>query len=242
MNIPKIVHASWHEYLQPIFQDRKMDMLTEEVFKDNFYPDKQDVFKVFKMPFDKVRVVALGQDPYSKKGQATGLAFAVGVDTMEPASLRVIRGEVARERGEDGRGVLVDPVHWNTDDWKTLNHWWHQGILLLNAALTVKAGVSGSHMATWQWFTKEVIRTISINGNRPIWLMWGSKAKGYVGYIHGYYKWNNVWKGDGYNYILEADHPAAETYPGSSYKFSGCGHFQKVNEILKHKGQSPIYW
>jgi uracil-DNA glycosylase len=180
--------------------------------------------------------------PYAKKGQATGLAFAVNEHVMLPASLRVIKNEIAKERGQDGQGLLVDPTAWNTDKWQTLDHWWHQGVLLLNAALTVKAGASGSHMVYWQWFTREVIRTISINADNPIWLMWGSKAKSYVGYIHAYYKWNNTWKGKSFNYVLEADHPAAETYPGSTYKFSGCDHFRKVNEILKYKEEKLIYW
>ena len=241
MKIPKIVHESWHEHLQPLFDSSKMLMTAEQVFIDKYYPEKDKVFRVFQMPFDKVRVVLLGQDPYPKKGQAIGLSFAVGEDTMEPASLRRIRSEIAREIGEDGKGLLIHSQYWNTDRWKTLDHWFHQGVLLLNSALTVRAGEAGSHIGYWQWFARDLIRIISIYNN-PVWIMWGSKAKAHIGYIHNYYKWHKEWKGDKYSYILEADHPASESYPGNRGGFTGCDHFRICNDILTQKKQPPIYW
>lgn len=126
--------------------------------------------------------------------------------------------------------------------WKTLEHWWHQGVFLLNSALTVEAGKAGSHLGYWQWFTKDLIRIISIHGNNPVWVMWGAKAKLFTGVIHEFYKWNKVWMGDKYNYVLEAGHPAAEAYPGNGKVFTGCNHFNIINEILKHKKLQPINW
>ena len=237
MNIPKAIHPTWHEHLQPLFDDSKMAMLFQDVTRDRFYPEKEYVFRVFHMPFDKVRVVILGQDPYPRKGQANGLSFAVNEDIPMPASLKIIQKEMIREWDTD----ILTEVSNIGEKWKTLEHWWHQGVFLLNSALTVKQGEPGSHVEIWRWFTREVIRMISIYGN-PIWLMWGSKARAYTGYIHGYYKWNGNFVDDKYNYVLETDHPAAETYPGNKGSFTGCNHFKISNDILKLKNQSPIIW
>lgn len=227
--IPSIIDSSWHEYLQPLFDDKKMALTKQEVFKVKFLPDKQDIFKVFKMPIHDIKVVILGQDPYPKKGQANGLSFAVNKDIDIPPSLKIIHKEIIAE----GITSIAD---------RTLEAWFKQGVFLLNSALTVQNGVSGSHLNYWHWFTKDVIKIISIQGNNPIWLMWGAKAKGYIGFIHSYYKWHNTFKGNSYNYVLEADHPAAETYPSSKYKFSGCNHFVLCNNILREMNKSPINW
>ena len=80
------------------------------------------------------------------------------------------------------------------------------------------------------------------SSNKPIWLLWGAKAKGYGGFIHAYYHYYGKFMGNEYNYILEANHPAAEAYPDSKYKFTGCNHFKLTNELLKHKKQTVINW
>lgn len=181
--------------------------------------------------------------PYPK-GEAIGLSFAVSKTTPIPASLRIIKNEIENSK------VEIQSDIFNSDQWKELSHWKNQGVFLLNAALTVEALASGSHTQIWQWFTKEVISIIS-TFNSPIWMLWGAKAKGYISYINGskiVITDPNVANIDraryrpGMNIVLEADHPAAETYPGSKYKFSGCNHFNLCNEVLKLKKQSIINW
>lgn len=247
--IPKIIHESWHPYLQVLFDDPKMLLIKNEILpKCKFYPPADLIFRVFQMPLDKVRVVILGQDPYPKEGQANGLAFAVNLGITMPASLKIIRNEVntASDRLSFFSRTPVDEnLRANIeakDEWRTLEHWWKQGVMLLNSALTVEANNADSHIGYWKWWTKEVIKIVSLNAPlKPIWMMWGAKAKANIGYIHNYYKWHGEWKGE-YNYVLEADHPAAETYPGSKYKFTGCNHFNICNQILNHKHQPAINW
>ena len=235
--IPEIIHQSWHPHLQPLFDDYKMKLIKENILpKCTFYPKGQDIFRVFKMPLSAIRVVILAQDPYPKAGQANGLAFAVNELIPYPASLKIIVNEVMREFPE----ITNTNIHPN---WRTLEHWWKQGVFLLNTALTVESGNPNSDSGYWSWFTREVVKIISLH-NRPVWMMWGSNAKSYIGFTHSYYKWCDKYMGDNFNYVLEAPHPAAETYPNSktSPKFTGCNHFKICNEILKLKGQSPIKW
>jgi uracil-DNA glycosylase len=233
--LPQIIHSSWHEHLQPLFDDPKLAIIKDSILPAaTFYPEKKDIFKVFSMPLEDIKVVILGQDPYPKSGQAIGLAFAVDALCPMPASLKIIHKEVFKETND----LKLD----NETSWKTLNHWTNQGVFLLNTALTVKAGEAGSHVKYWQWFTREIIRIVSIFGNKPVWLLWGAKAKAYKGLIHKYYTWHGDYKGLEYNYVLDADHPAAETFPDPKGKFSGCNHFNIANDILAFKGQSKIQW
>lgn len=241
--LPQIIHESWHQHLQPLFDDPKMILIRTKVLPQcQFYPERHLIFKVFEMPIDQIKVVILGQDPYPN-GQAVGLAFAVNMaTTKEPASLRIIRGEVDRsenrfytKRGEDY-------------SWKTLQHWVNQGVFLLNTALTVEVGIAGSHLGVWNWFTRSVVNIIS-NQTRPIWLMWGAKAKAFSSFINKPLIITTVDTIDlvstvdnTYNPILVADHPAAETYPGSKSKFSGCNHFNLCNQILAQKNKTLINW
>lgn len=238
--IPKIIHSSWHEHLQPLFDDTKLEMIRTQILIEPFYPEKKDIFRVFEMPLPAIKVVILGQDPYANRGQANGLAFAVNVEIPPPPSLRIIHNEIVQEKKI--HELITFDAAAEHPAWNTLYHWHKQGVFLLNSALTVKAGMSSSHLGIWQWFTREVIRIISIHNN-PIWLMWGAKAKGYIGMIHDYYKWTGSYRGKQYNYVLEADHPAAETYnTGGKYHFSGCGHFSECNKILQFKEQAVIQW
>lgn len=235
--IPRIIHESWHSYLQPLFNDPKMNLIRDSLLPScTFYPNKPDIFRVFQMPFGAVKVVILGQDPYPKAGQANGLAFAVCENVPIPASLAVIEAEVAREQQVD---QLLNPSRR-----RTLEHWWHQGVMLLNTALTVDAELgAGSHTNQWQWFTREVIHKISLlREEKPVWMLWGGKAKAFKGNIHGYYKWQGQIVDKHYNYVLEAAHPAAETYPNPKDKFTGCNHFTLCNQILKLKHMPEINW
>lgn len=236
--LPDIIHSSWEKHLLPLFNDNRMKLIKYEILtKVKFYPAKENMFNVFKMPLDKIKVVCIGQDPYAH-GEAIGYAFAVDPKAQLPGSLRVIRNEIISSNTLRSSSMPID-----TDAWKPLVHWRQQGIFLFNAALTVEPGKSNSHMDYWTWFAREVVRIISVNTTtKPVWLLWGSKAKSFRKDITMYEQWNNAYRGSEYNYILEADHPAAELYKASKYKFSGCNHFNICNEILLKKGQPIINW
>lgn len=202
-----------------------------------YYPDKENIFRVFKKPINSIKVVILGQDPYSR-GEAIGLSFAVDKKTTIPPSLKIIKNEIRESR------VEIDSSVFETDLWKELSHWRNQGVFLLNSALTVEKYNPGSHTMLWQWFTRELVNTISLIA-RPVWMLWGAKAKGYENSISSAYHINSNKASTNIqdlNYILLADHPAAETYLGSKYKFTGCNHFNICNQILKLKGQTIINW
>lgn len=240
--IPEYIHNSWHEYLQPLFDDKKMMMIKTQLLpRCKFYPESDKIFRVFSMPFDSVKVVILGQDPYYN-GSANGYAFAVNQSTPIPKSLQIIKAEIIRSEAK--RDMYTDI---ETPKWKTLQHWAEQGVFLLNTALTVEVGLAGSHTGQWQWFTREVIKVISQH-NKVLWLLWGAKAKSFKDYIisKSIVQINgediSVRDIDG-NIILEADHPAAETYnPASKAKFTGCNHFYIANKVLESQDKKIINW
>lgn len=241
-DLPDIIDKSWYPYLQPLFADLKMKMIVDTINESSFYPDADKVFRVFHMPIDRIKVVILGQDPYNR-GEAIGLAFAVDDKTPTPASLKIIYNEMLREHKESG---LQLSALWGSDLW----HWVEQGVFLLNTALTVEPNNAGSHAGIWSWFTKEVIHIISGEAKiKPIWLLWGGKAKAFRVYIHNGFTVGDIkliaeqWEADkNYNWILQADHPAAETYPGGKGKFTGCNHFNLCNTLLELKGQEQMKW
>lgn len=236
--IPDIIHPSWHEHLQPLFDDPKMQMIKNQVLpKCRYYPESDKIFRVFNMPLENVKVVILGQDPYYN-GSANGLAFAVNQTTTLPKSLQIIKKEITTSLAERDSYVSIDNAKW-----KTLSHWNQQGVFLLNTALTVEVGIADSHTGRWQWFTREVIKTIS-TVSHPVWLLWGSKAKSFRDYIIRYVKLGDAQRFpiEKSNFALEADHPAAETYPNSKYKFTGCNHFNLCNSILRLKNETIINW
>lgn len=240
-NLPPVIHKSWHEYLEPLFEDLKMGMIKDICSKVTFYPKSHDVFRVFSMPIDNIKVVILAQDPYIHANQAIGYALAVPETTPVPPSLKVISGEIRRsEAKQDPKGR------------RNLHHWVSQGVFLLNTALTVEEGKSNSHSDYWIWFTRQVMDIISTHHN-SIWMLWGAKAQGFESYIYNrvLYKGftENGYSNDGVgihaingNFILKAPHPVAETYNETNPKFTGCNHFNLCNEILKLKGEKEINW
>jgi len=245
VKFPKAIHESWYDSLEAVFADPKMELLKTKILPYvKYYPEPNNIFRVFSKPMDDIRVVILGQDPYSNHGQANGFAFAVNNNVPEPPSLVIIKKEVFKGIDKEAADEYIRKfaIEHPGYKWRTLQHWADQGVFLLNTALTVKAGESKSHVGYWGFFTKAVIRALSMNMVKPVWLMWGTMAKGYIGYVHAFYKWNKEYKGLEYNYVLEADHPAAETYPGSKWKFTGCNHFNITNDILAFKKQSKIEW
>jgi uracil-DNA glycosylase len=226
-NYPTAIHESWGPHLGPLFMDTRdrynMTLLRDSVLPQcTFYPEKKDIFNVFRMPLTDIEVVVLGMDPYIKEGQATGYAFAVPQHKAIPPSLQVIRKEILREIPPTSADVAGDAR------WRTLEHWTSQGVFLLNTALTVEKGKSGSHMGYWSPFISEVIKVISREA-KPIWLLWGRHAQGKLPYIS-----ND-------NTVLQAPHPAAALY-GRGQSFIGCGHFSITNQILEGRGDYPIHW
>lgn len=239
--IPSIVHESWYEYLQPLFNDNKMKLIKNDILpKIKYYPTAIDIFRVFEMPIDNINVVLIGQDPYFN-GSANGYAFSVNMSVNIPVSLSIIEKEIKNSQAKRDNEIGLR--------WKTLEHWRRQGVFLLNTALTVEIGKPNSHAGNWMWFTREVIKIIStVKQQKPIWLLWGGKAKSFRSYIDKSVKYMPDKDGlvtdlnDEVNYVLEADHPAAETYPGSKGKFTGCNHFNLVNDILTLQKRNCINW
>lgn len=224
--LPSIIHESWHPFLQPIFDnDFSLKLIQNQILpKDNFYPAKRDIFKVFSMPLKDIKVVILGQDPYPQEGQAIGLSFAVSETTNFPASLRIIQQEVGKD---------ID---------RTLSTWVNQGVFLLNTALTVERGKAGSHLFLWKGFTNRVIRIIAAEA-APIWLLWGRKAQEAKILIDNeIYRHTDEYHQSLNNVMLLAPHPAAEAYAGGKAGFYGCHHFQIVNNLLSLNNKPIINW
>ena len=204
------IDSSW-DLVKQVLQEKKGNLkYLDTILQNKYYPNRDDIFNVFQMPLQDIKVVILGQDPYPKEGQAIGYAFAVNEGVSKPASLRIIEKEVGHE---------ID---------RTFESWREQGVFLLNTALTVGANKAGSHIEYWKGFTNFLISYIS--NNQPcIWLLWGKYAQGFKGAITT----NKP------NIVLEAPHPASEAYKSGS-GFIGCNHFKQVNEILAQQNKTTI--
>lgn len=222
--IPEVIHTSWHKHIGGLFHIPSIETLKYIILPTiKFYPKQQDIFNVFKMPLDEIKVVILGQDPYPQPNQAIGYAFAVDKDTNKPKSLQIIEAELAKEY----------KVAVNLD--RTLKPWIDQGVFLLNTALTVEYGIAGSHESQWRGFINGVIRIIA-SQQSPIWMLWGSKARSFEQAITE----EDVFQSA--NEILRAPHPAAEAYSGGKAGFYDCMHFIKANELLIKRNKEPIKW
>lgn len=213
---------SWKAHI-PLFHDGYGEKLLENVRvlrqKIIIYPDHEKVFHAFeRTPFDQVKVVIVGQDPYHGQGQAHGLSFSVPQGVPAPPSLRNILKEVVEDTGKK-------PATQTTD----LSPWADQGVLLLNTLLTVEAGQPMSHKNLgWEALTSQVITELSSQRKHLVFLLWGSKAQDF----------SNVIAKDSH-LILTAAHPS----PLSAYRgFFGCRHFSKTNAYLKKHEIKPIRW
>lgn len=246
MNPLEIIDPSWRNIINSLSYQEPLQQLNEKILPNiSYQPAKQDIFKVFETPVNKIKVVILGEDPYPTPGNAVGRAFAINENAKIPASLRIIKEEVYTNSGYNTYD-RIKPL----DEWATLDHWTEQGVFLLNTALTVETGNAGSHLKYWEEFTKRIISYIS--SEQPcIWVLWGRKVQNFIPHIKG-----EVFRVSGYdketiklipgnshmNYILTAPHPAAETYAGGNAGFYKCNHFLFINEILIKTKQSPINW
>ena len=205
------------EFTKPYFTDLANFMRTEHL-STTVYPPPKKIFDAFALtPFDAVRVVLLGQDPYHGPNQAHGLCFSVQDGVKTPPSLRNIYTEIQSDTGN------VPPPTGN------LTHWATQGVLLLNATLSVRARQAASHQKKgWEEFTDAVIKTIAEKKEHIVFLLWGSYAQKKGMHI-------NREK----HLVLEAVHPS----PLSAHRgFFGCKHFSKTNTYLKKHGLQEIAW
>jgi len=222
MEVNPQIEASWKEVLKEEFDKQYFkelkEFLLDEKSKYTVYPPGGLIFNAFNLTsFDNTRVVLLGQDPYHGPGQAHGLCFSVPPGIAAPPSLVNIFKEVERDLGV--------PVPLNG----CLEKWARQGVLLLNATLTVRANQPASHQRKgWEDFTNAVIGKLSEKRVGLIFLLWGKFAQEKEALID-----------KNRHYILKAAHPS----PYSAYNgFFGCRHFSKTNELLKKHGMEEIDW
>lgn len=215
--------SGWSAALADAFAAPSMAALTQFLLAEDaaghvIFPPQDDVFNAFTYtPFERVRVVILGQDPYHGPGQAHGLSFSVPPGIKAPPSLVNIFKEIERDLG------IVRPAHGN------LVHWAKQGVLLLNAMLTVQQSNAGSHQGKgWESFTDAAIESLNRQREGVVFLFWGSYAQKKGALIDSTK-----------HLVLTAPHPS----PLSAHRgFLGCGHFSEANEYLQAQGQAPIDW
>lgn len=220
---------TWNE----VFKDAEYDLIDTSKILDEqerlygtYYPLKKDIFAAFNYtPLTMVKVVIIGQDPYpqtitDKYGnsvpRAQGLSFSVSEDDSIPSSLN----NIFKELQNSYRGFVM-PEHGN------LIQWAKQGVLLLNACLTLKPGSPGSHGAIWSGFVSKVCRAISVVNPKCIYMMWGQQAQKLQSVI-----------GEK-SIVLEAAHPSGMS---ANRGFFGCNHFNLANELLLKQGKSAINW
>jgi uracil-DNA glycosylase len=208
------------EFSKPYMKDLERFLGEEYGAKEAVFPPFDQVFEAFcHTRFDGVRVVIMGQDPYHGPGQAHGLSFSVPKGVPIPPSLVNIYKELVEDVG------IEKPTHGCLLDWAK------QGVLLLNATLTVRSGQAKSHYGRgWETFTDRVVELLSKRADPLVFLLWGKSA---------YEKFDQVKGANGEHLVLTAPHPS----PLSAHAgFLGCRHFSKANEFLKEKGKGLIDW
>ena len=216
------IEQSWKdalagEFEKPYFASLVRFLHHEKAAGKKIFPPGSQIFKAFELtPVDKLKVVILGQDPYHGPGQAHGLSFSVPAGIPAPPSLKNIFKEIESDLGIRMSG------------YPNLEKWASQGVLLLNAVLTVQAGAAASHSKVgWEEFTDAVISYISDNCEGVVFLLWGNFARGKSALIDR-----------SRHHVLEAAHPS----PLARGAFFGCRHFSQTNAILASQGKAPIDW
>ncbi|MFH5834686.1 uracil-DNA glycosylase [Proteiniclasticum sp. C24MP] len=215
------MEKSWETVLreekeQPYFRKLMKD-LDQAYANETIYPEKHEIFQAFRLtPFDRVKVVILGQDPYHGKGQAEGLAFSVKKGVKIPPSLRNIFKE------------LEEDLHIEKPDHGSLVSWAKEGVLLLNTVLTVKEAEANSHAAMgWKNFTYAVIKKLGQRKEPIVFILWGNQAKEKEKFIADHHR------------IISTVHPS----PLSARRgFFGSKPFSRANRYLQEMGRSPVNW
>ena len=215
--------SSWRELMdqeaaKQYYSETLMPFLEREYALQTVYPARDLIFHAFDLtPFECVKVVILGQDPYHEPGQAHGLAFSVPEGVAIPPSLRNIYEEI---RAEYGGGI---PESGNLEPWAK------QGVLLLNTVLTVRAHQANSHSGKgWELFTDAVLKAVGQLDRPMVYLLWGSNAQKKAALIE-----------NPDHLVLRTSHPS----PLSVYRgFRGCGHFRQCNDYLAEHGLKPVHW
>ncbi len=216
------IEASWKEHLKAEFEQayfvELVNFIKAEYSQQTIYPPARQIFAAFDAcPFEQVKVVLLGQDPYHGAGQAHGLCFSVNDGVMKPPSLVNIFKELQSDVGK------TVPASGN------LSHWAEQGVLLLNATLTVRADQAGSHQKKgWETFTDAVIRTLAREREDLVFLLWGAYAQKKAELIDNQK-----------HCVLMSPHPSPLS---ASRGFFGNKHFSKTNAYLSAKGKDIINW
>lgn len=217
------LEASWKSRLQPEFAQPHMQALKQFLTQEKqsgktIYPKGSEIFEALNLtPFDKVKVVILGQDPYHGPNQAHGLCFSVKPGVRPPPSLVNIFTEIHNDLG------IKQPYHG------CLQHWAEQGVLLLNAVLTVQASQAASHQGKgWEAFTDRIIHLLNDEKEHLVFMLWGSYAQRKAQFVD-----------QRKHLVLKAPHPS----PLSAHRgFFGCRHFSQCNEYLQRHGLKPIDW
>lgn len=215
------IHATWKKELEPQFDQPYWEQLTtfvrSEYSTKTVYPPARNIFRAFDLcPFDKVKVVIVGQDPYHGAKQANGLSFSVNDGIALPPSLKNIYQEIKNDLG-----ITPSPSG-------DLTRWAKQGVLMLNSVLTVLANKPASHAGSgWEQFTDAVIQSLNDHRTHVVYLLWGkyAQAKGMV-------------INREQNLVLTSGHPS----PYSASLFFGNHHFSRCNEYLTQHGMTPIDW
>lgn len=216
------IHNDWQEILTPVFQSenyhRLHNFLKQEYQTTTIYPDMYHIYEAFELtPFDKVKVVILGQDPYHEPHQAQGLSFSVQKGVAIPPSLKNIYKEL-----QDDIGFI--PVHHGD-----LTSWAKQGVLLLNSVLTVRRGAANSHAGKgWEELTNYAIQSLNHHEKPVVFILWGNAAKKKRELID-----------ENKHLVLTSTHPSPFS---ARYGFFGSKPFSKANDFLIKTGQDPIIW
>ena len=216
------IEQSWKnaladEFGKPYFESLVRFLHKEKTEGKKVFPPGSQIFRAFDLtPVDKVKVVILGQDPYHGPGQAHGLSFSVPEGVPAPPSLKNIFKEIETDMGVRMSG------------YPNLENWARQGVLLLNAVLTVRSGEAASHSKIgWEQFTDAVIRYVSNNCEGVVFMLWGNFARGKRELID-----------HSRHCVLEAAHPS----PLARGAFFGCRHFSRANAWLAANGKAPVNW
>ncbi|MEL6673830.1 MAG: uracil-DNA glycosylase [Bacteroidota bacterium] len=210
--------ALYEEFAQPYFQQLKAFLIQERESRQTVYPPGKLIFNAFnKTPFEAVKVVILGQDPYHGPGQAHGLCFSVPREIKPPPSLINVYKELQTDVG------MTIPNHGNLEVWAD------QGVFLLNSMLTVRAHQAGSHQKKgWEEFTTAAIQQLNDQREGLVFLLWGRYAQVKGAVID-----------QTRHLVLQAAHPS----PFAAHKgFFGCRHFSQANAYLQQQGKTPINW